>query len=181
MAYQEIQTGLNDAIMTRIHASLDQVVSDLRCLTKLTPEQRQSTTSVGDRRFTFLSKAYRHALRHPSLMPPFRDINNYTRIFEDFQRLQGVLDRVRSLSEGLSDTVMQVGANAFDFSLVFYDMIEKAAGTGHAGTEVIYKDLAKHFARINPAEEDTNTTGGKGGDTPPIPGNIQDGLPSEAA
>jgi hypothetical protein len=151
--YQNIVTGMNTGAVVNLHSLIDQLEAQLRFRIKLTPDQRQSMVTVGDRRISFLGKGHRYAQRHPNLLPQYRNIQDFDRVMFDFEELQQVLDRVNTLQEGLADTLKQIGANAFEFSLIFYDLVGKASEGGIPGTEVIYKDLAKHFVRINSSDD----------------------------
>jgi hypothetical protein len=176
MAFRDVLTGLDSNGVLRIHQLMDQLMSIFRFLIKLTPDERMALPAVGDRRWAFLTKNFRHAQRHADLLPPFRDILNYKRVYYDYTELLQVLDRVNELQEALTDTVMQIGANGFDFALVFYDMAEKAAASGQPGTETMYKSLAKHFARINKSTDEVDIVVPKIGsnDTPNVNANVQD-------
>ncbi len=170
---------MNTGAVVNLHSLIDQLEAQLRFRIKLTPDQRQSMATVGDRRYSFLGKGHRYAQRHPNLLPQYRSIQDFDRVMFDFEELQQVLDRVNTLQEGLSDTLKQIGANAFDFGLVFYDLVGKASEGGVPGTEVIYKDLAKHFARINSNDDvekgnARTTESGKDG-SPSAPDDLLDG------
>ena len=176
MAYQNVFTGLNDGLVAHIHALIDQLEGLMTYLIKLTPKQRQALVSVGNRRTSFLLKNIRYARRHGNLLPPYRDLANYNRVYYDFNAMQGIQDRLVSLSEAVGDTTKQVGANAMDFALVFYALVETASQTGEPGTETIYKDLAKHFARLSSDDTEQDTTGdNKDGGTTPAPGDSPEG------
>jgi hypothetical protein len=149
MAFQDVFTGLDDHTVSRANVLLDGLDGIFTFFIKLTPEERKALPSIGDRRFSFVAKNYRFANRHSDLLPPFRDIHVYRRMYYDYEQLLELLDRVNSMQEGLRDTVMQIGANTYDIALTFYEMAEKAANGRQPGTEAMYKSLAKHFARIN--------------------------------
>jgi hypothetical protein len=163
MAFQDVFTGLDDHAVSRANVLLDGLDSIFTFFVKLTPEERMALPSIGDRRFSFVAKNYRFANRHSDLLPPFRDIHNYRRSYYDHEQLTQLFDRVAAMHEGLNDTLMQVGANTYDYALTFYGMAEKAAKGGQPGTETMYKSLAKHFARIN-SDQDATADEPKGKD-----------------
>ncbi len=177
--YQNIVTGMNPTAVINLHSLIDQLEAQVRFRIKLTPQQRQGMITVGDRRISFLDKSHRYAQRHADLLPPYRSIQDFDRVVFDFEELQRVLDRVNTLQEGLNDTLKQIGSNAFAFALVFYDSVGKASEGGVPGTELIYKDLAKHFTRINSTDEsekDNEGSAASGNDNGPTLGDKgQDG------
>jgi hypothetical protein len=143
---------------------------------KLTPRERQALVSVGDRRASFLLKNIRYARRHKNLLPPYPDLANYNRVYYDFTAIQGILDRLTSLTESAGDTTKQLGANAMDFAFLFYDAIGTASLSGEPGTETIYKDLFKHFQRMGSDDTEQDKTGeNKDGGNTPAPGDAPDG------
>ncbi len=151
--YQNIVTGMNTGAVVNLHSLIDQLEAQVRFRIKLTPQQRRGDDHGRRSPHGFLDKSHRYAQRHADLLPPYRSIQDFDRVVFDFEELQRVLDRVNTLQEGLADTLKQIGANAFEFSLIFYDLVGKASEGGVPGTELIYKDLAKHFTRINSTDE----------------------------
>lgn len=153
--YNDINTGFTPAIVAAFHAKLNELFTLVaHCLVKLSPEQRSGMPTVGDRRFTFLLKAFRLGGQHQNLFPNFRDYNTFKRIHYDFLEMQQMVDRLRSFAEAMSDTLLQIGVNNYDTALIFYEMATAAAHRDQPGTQVVARDLARHFARINGADED---------------------------
>lgn len=167
--YKEINTGFTPAIVAAFHAKLNELVTIVgQCLVKLSPEQRSAMPIVGDRRYSFLAKSFRLGGQHPNLFPHFRDFATFQRIYFDYMEMQSMVDRLRSFVEAMSDTLLQIGVNNFDTALIFYEMAEAAANRDQPGTQVVYRDLQRHFLRINAADENTSgsdTNGGKSKDT----------------
>lgn len=157
--YKEIQTGLTPSIVAAFNAKLNELLSIvMHYLIKLSPEQRSAMPIVGDRRFSFVAKSFRLGAYHQNLFPTFRDYETFKRIHFDYLEMQSMVDRLRSFVEAMNDTLLQIGVNNFDTALIFYEMASAAASRDQPGTQVVYRDLARHFARINGAEEDESST-----------------------
>lgn len=176
--YSDVITGLTPNVVATFITKLNELHTLIGpCLVKLSPEQRSALPVVGDRRYSFVAKAFRLGEQHQYLFPTFRDYNTFKRIHYDFVQMQALVDRLRSFVEAMSDTLLQIGANNFDTALIFYSMTETASKSDQPGTQVIYRDLARHFARINGAEEDN--TGDQGNLKSPD-NNPEEGGPAPA-
>ncbi|MFN8393042.1 MAG: hypothetical protein U0176_00030 [Bacteroidia bacterium] len=85
--------------------------------------------------------------------------------FADFTELLPIKAKLASLSERLSDTVMQIGSNNLAITLSFYENVKDAMDSQEPGTEVVVNELSEFFVRNNGqeviVEEDKEDDGNK--------------------
>ena len=165
MAYRNVFTGLDVARISRISSLLDQLETELRFTIKLKPAERSAANPVGKRRKTLLEKAIMWARQFPRVLPGFKNINEFERIYFDFTELLPIKAKLASLSERLSDTVMQIGSNNLAITLSFYENVKDAMDSQEPGTEVVVNELSEFFVRNNGqeviVEEDKEDDGNK--------------------
>ena len=187
MAYKNVQTGLDASRVALVHSLIDQLLVQLAFMIKLSPKERSRLHTVGKRRYSFVVKALRFARRFFKLLPGHRPIADFARIASDFDELTDILQRVESLRESLYDTQLQVGANYYDFSLTFYNVVKNDTDD-QPGTDTVKAELAEHFERkngedvfIEDPEEETNDEKSNdkvGGPGKPIPSTEEGGTPA---
>lgn len=177
MAYKNVFTGLDASRIARIMSLLDQLEAELRFTIKLKPAERSSANPVGKRRKTLLEKAIMWARQFPLILPGFRNINEFERMYFDYTSLLPVKAKLSSLSERLSDTVMQIGSNNLSVSLSFYENVKEAMEANEPSTEVAVNELSEFFYRSNGEDvivedekaDDGNKSSNGGANNQPLP------------
>ncbi|MDR2584519.1 MAG: hypothetical protein LBC75_13655, partial [Fibromonadaceae bacterium] len=53
--------------------------------------------------------------------------------------------RVTQLEEGINDTQMTAGSEAYQAALIFYNSVKIAASQGISGAKAVYEELKKRF------------------------------------
>ena len=155
MAFKDIMTGLTPQRVAAIKALMDQLETELRFTIKLSLWEKQTLSPIGDRRYPFVEKANQYAQDYPNLMPPIRSAVNFNRVKFDYDAMTYIGNRLASLAEKVHDTDLQISNNCYDFSLVFYNMVDYAAKSDQPGTQAVKNDLSTLFDRQGPsAEED---------------------------
>jgi hypothetical protein len=56
-----------------------------------------------------------------------------------------MLDYIQTVSEGIDDTVMVAGSEAYQAALVFYNAVKAAAAQDIPGAKGVYDDLKARF------------------------------------
>ena len=65
--------------------------------------------------------------------------------FADAHGLWVLYNRIRQLEEGISDTQMTAGSEAFQAALVFYNSVKVASTQSVSGSKAIYEELKRRF------------------------------------
>lgn len=157
MAFKDIMTGLTPQRVAAIKALMDQLETELRFTIKLSLWEKQTLSPIGDRRYPFVEKANQYAQDYPNLMPPIRSAVNFNRVKFDYDAITYIGNRLASLAEKVHDTDLQISNNCYDFSLVFYNMVDYAAKSDQPGTQAVKNDLSTLFDRQGPSGTDEET------------------------
>jgi hypothetical protein len=111
----------------------------------LTPEERRELPKMGAKTLSFVEKAYDFAKQNPNLVPPYLDLAAFGVDFTDAHGLWTLANTVRQLGEGLDDTEMAAGSEAYQAALVFYKSVKMAAAQDIPGAKAIYEELKTRF------------------------------------
>jgi hypothetical protein len=82
---------------------------------------------MGEKTIGFVEKAYDLAQKNPALIPPYLDLAAFGADFADAHGLWTLLNSVQQLEEGIDDTEMTAGSEAYQAALVFYKSVKMAA------------------------------------------------------
>jgi hypothetical protein len=80
---------------------------------------------MGEKTIFFVEKACDFARQNPSLVPPYLEIDAFGADFADTHGLWTQINSIRRLEEGIDDTEMTVGSEAYQVALVFYKSVKK--------------------------------------------------------
>jgi hypothetical protein len=121
----------------------------------LTPMERKSLFKMGDKSLAFNEKAFEYAKSNPSYAPVYMDMVKYEADMYGATSVRTLLLTVKQLEQGLSDTVMVSGGEAFNQSLIFYNAVKQAARQDVPGAKAIYSELRVRFpgSRTRPKEK----------------------------
>ena len=90
------------------------------------------------------SQAYAHG--NPSLvLPPYLEMGEFDTDFADAHGLWVLYNRIRQLEEGISDTQMTAGSEAYQSALLFYNSVKVTASSNVSGAKSVYEELKKRF------------------------------------
>jgi len=98
-----------------------------------------------DRLLAFVEKAYEYALQNPHLAPPYLDMAAFGIDFADAHGFWTLLNTVRQVEEGIDDTEMAAGGEAYQAALVFYKSVKIAAAQDVPGAKAVYEELRTRF------------------------------------
>jgi hypothetical protein len=116
-------------------------------LSALTPGERHDMAKMGRKTFSFVEKAYENAKQNPQFCPPYLNMDDFNSDFSDSHGLWTLLNTVQQLTDGLDDTQMSAGSEAFQAALIFYSSVHTAAAQDVSGAKAIYEDLRSRFPR----------------------------------
>lgn len=111
----------------------------------LTKEQKEVLLRVEDGRIPFVEKAIEYGKQEPKIVPPFTDLDEYTKDLTLFKALSGIARELSSLNEIVTDTRMAAGSDAFSEALRIYKISKEAAKAGVPGTKSMVDELSKLF------------------------------------
>ncbi|MDR2130307.1 MAG: hypothetical protein LBP56_03935 [Odoribacteraceae bacterium] len=117
-------------------------------LLTLTLEERHILPKMGDKTLGFVEKALDYARHYPRLCPSYLDISAFGVDMTDATGLRAVYISAKQLSDGIDDTVMVAGSEAYRAALVFYKAVKAAAALDIPGAKEVYNDLKARFPSI---------------------------------
>jgi hypothetical protein len=133
-------------ILTQAQAKIDEAKTLLvPYLLALTPAERHELPQMGEKTIAFVEKAYDFARQNPNLIPPYLDLGAFGADFSDAHGLWTLLNTVQQLEEGIGDTEMTAGSEAYQAALVFYKSVKMAAAQDIPGAKAVYEELKTRF------------------------------------
>jgi hypothetical protein len=82
---------------------------------------------MGEKTIGFVEKANDFAKQNPNLVPPYLEMSAFGTDFTDAHGLWTLHNMVLQLEEGIGDTEMSAGSEAYQAALVFYKSVKMAA------------------------------------------------------
>jgi len=143
----EHSTAIPADILAAAQAKIDEVTDSLKpFIINLTPEERHERLKLGDKTLAFVEKSHTYAQANPTLVPPYLDMDMFNIDMQDATGLRALEMSIQQLATGINDTVMVSGGEAYNQSLVFYNIVKQAAKQNIPGAKAIYEDLQKRFS-----------------------------------
>jgi len=100
---------------------------------------------MGPKTLNFVEKAHDYARENPDLVPNYLEMSEFNIDFADAHGLWTLYNRAQQLTEGISDTQMTAGSEAFQAALVFYNSAKVASTQGISGSKAVYEELKRRF------------------------------------
>ncbi len=122
----------------------------------LTPSERQEMLKMGDKTLAFVEKSISYAGTNPGLVPPYLNLSEAAKDYWLAQDMAQIARELRILLQGVEDTLMVTGSEAYTASLVFYGSVKAASRTDSPGSHAIYADLSERFPRKRPVKAPTS-------------------------
>ena len=113
----------------------------------LSAEDRQRGLKMSDKSLPFVEKAAEYATSKPEFTPPFMEVAEMNIDLKAVNDLTQVYREVDQLCQGLNDTIMQSGSEAFAEALAYYNAVKQAAKMKRPAAKAVYEDLKKRFER----------------------------------
>lgn len=114
-------------------------------LIALTPEERKQIPKMSDKTVPFVEKTLDYAQTNPQFAPAYMSVGELKIDLEAASMLTKVLRPVEQLGEGVNDTIMLAGSEAYIAALAYYNSVKQAAKMNVPGARAIYDDLSKRF------------------------------------
>jgi hypothetical protein len=113
--------------------------------TPLTLNERRTMLIMGDKSLGFVEKSFEFAQQNPTLVPPFLDMTAFAIDRSDAVGLRTLLNTSQQVMQGIADTEMLAGSEAFHAALVFYNSVKLAASQDIYGAKAVYEELQKRY------------------------------------
>lgn len=114
-------------------------------IVNLTPDERHARLKLGDKSLAFGEKALDYATANPQLCPSYLDMGDFGTDMQDTTGLRVLELSLRQLLQGVDDTAMVAGGEAYSQALIFYSAVKEAARQDIPGAKAIYEDLRTRF------------------------------------
>jgi hypothetical protein len=126
-------------------------------LLTLTAEERKVMLKKGNKSDSFVNKAFEYAKTNPEFLPFFVNIADFEVDITDSDNLIGIISQTQQLCNGLDDTEMVAGSEAYYAALAYYNSVQQATNQNVPGAKTIYEELKKRFA-LKSRKSDTDST-----------------------
>ena len=140
-----IDVQLTEQDKADLNQALATVEARLSFLVGLSPEERQTLPKMGTQGRDFVRDVLTAAEQNPTLIPAAIDIAGLRRDYELVEDLTPMVSRLAQLVEGLNDTLLEAGSEAFVTSLEAYDIL-KRLGKG-TNLDANLKKMSRRFAK----------------------------------
>ncbi|MDR1199533.1 MAG: hypothetical protein LBK94_11095 [Prevotellaceae bacterium] len=141
-------TPIPPEVLAQAQAKINEVNALLApYILPLTPDERHDLPKMGDKTLSFVEKANDYAHHYPQLRPSYLDIAAFDVDMTDATGLRTLHISAKQLSDGIDDTSMTAGSEAYQAALVFYNAVKAAAIQDIPGAKEAYNDLKARFPR----------------------------------
>lgn len=148
--HNQISVVLSDEDMDEIMDAIAVLQRKLPFLINMTLDERRTHLKMGDRSFPFVGKSLDYSKSNDHLVPPFLNVTEFDKDMTLIARLTKIERPLLSLTEGISDTKLRAGSEAYSAALLFYQAVKLAAQMNIPGVKSIYEDLRARFPSRGP-------------------------------
>lgn len=114
-------------------------------LIALSAEERQRMLKMGDKTVSFVEKTLDYVKNNPEFVPAYMNVLEFEKDTIAVKNLITMLNPVVQLEQGLNDTEMLAGSEAYTAALIYYNSVKQAAKNNIPNAAAIYDDLSKRF------------------------------------
>ena len=150
-----VSLNINEADLVEIKGAINVLTTKLLPhLKTLSPEDRMEMPKMGNKTISFVQKTVEHCEANPELVPNFMDVAELATDLRSVEALRVLYQPLLRVTEGISDTIILAGSEAFSAALMFYNSIKYAKKSKIQKAEGIYKDLAARFPGFKKKENE---------------------------
>ena len=141
-----ISLAIPDADRQAIQAAV-QTLQDklLPHLITLSPGDRRELPKMGDKTVAFVRKATDYARGDAQLRPAYLDLEELGRDLGAVDDLAGLHRVLAPIVDGLDDSMLAAGSEAYGAALSYYQAVKGAARARIQGAQAIADDLGRRF------------------------------------
>lgn len=114
-------------------------------LLTLTTTERSDLPKMGDKSSSFVQKALEYSRTNPEFAPGYLNLGDFEIDFTDSQSLIAILNSVTQLVNGIDDTKLIAGSEAYQAALLYYNGVQRAVDMNVPGAKAIYDELKNRF------------------------------------
>lgn len=159
--HNQISVILSEKDMKEIMDAIAVIQRKLPFLINMTLEERRTHLKMGDRSFPFVGKSLDYSKSNDFLVPPFLEVNEFDKDMILISQLTQIERPLLGITEGISDTKLRAGSEAYSAALLFYQAVKLAAQMNIPGVKSIYEDLRERFPSRG-AQRSSNKVDSKG-------------------
>jgi len=140
----------------KIIAALKALEETLRpYLVTLTPDERRELPKMGDKTLPFVRKVFDYVESNQEFAPAFVEVAELKKDVTAVEKLTQFYRLLTQLIEGLNDSIMLAGSEAYVTALAYYNSVKQASKMNIPAAEPIYADLRTRFPRGRRSTETT--------------------------
>ena len=128
-----------------ILAGLDAILKPY--LVALKPEERAKLPKMGDKTLPFVEKVTEYCEANPEFVPVYMNVENLKIDFQAVNDLTILFRSVEQLANGLNDTIMLSGSEAYTNALTYYNSVKEAGKKNVPNAKTVFEDLKKRFEK----------------------------------
>jgi len=144
MPNPNISAALTLAQKTTIKTNLTAIAAILNFLVNLTPKQRKTLFKMGPKSVGYVQLALQIAQNNPSILPSGFNVPEFAKDVTLSADLMDIESVSKPLAEGISDTLLAVGAEAMKQANQIKDLV-KVASKSDTNMSTLYKQLAERY------------------------------------
>ncbi len=114
-------------------------------LIALLPDERQKMLKMGDKTVSFVEKTLDYVKSNPEFVPSYMNILEFEKDATAVKNLVSMQNPMVQLEQGINDTEMLAGSEAYTAALIYYNSVKQAAKNNVPNAAAIYDDLSKRF------------------------------------
>lgn len=114
-------------------------------LIALSPDERRQLLKMGDKTVPFVDKTLDYVKSNPEFVPIYMDVKEFEKDTLTVKNLITMLNPTIQIEQGLKDTEMLAGSEAYTAALIYYNSVKQAAKNNIPNAAAIYDDLSQRF------------------------------------
>lgn len=125
-------------------------------LIALSPDERRQLLKMGDKTVPFVDKTLDYVKSNPEFVPIYMDVKEFEKDAVTVKNLITMLNPTIQIEQGLKDTEMLAGSEAYTAALIYYNSVKQAAKNNVPNAAAIYDDLSQRFDGQGKKKTSTN-------------------------
>jgi len=122
-------------------------------LIALKPDERRKLPKMGDKSIPFVEKVTEYAASNPEFVPAYMNVNDLNVDYKAVNDLTLLMRPIDQLFNGLNDTTLLSGSEAYANALTYYNSVKEASKKNVPNAKTIFDDLKKRFEKIKAKKE----------------------------
>ena len=114
-------------------------------LLTLTATERGDLPKMGDKSIAFVQKSHEFSKTNPEFAPKYLNLLDFDIDFNDAQNLIPVLNSFMQVVNGIDDTKLAAGSEAYQASLLYYNGVQRGVEANIPGAKAIFEELRSRF------------------------------------